>query len=479
IKNSEQVRGYAPYNLGIALIHAGDFSKGSSQLSEVGSMGGGSRDIVALRDKANLALGNYLLELGLPAMARDYLERVSLHGPLSNKALLWTGWADMALQDYTRALVPWTELQKRDSTDAAVQEALLGLPYAYAQLEAYSKAALLYGEAVNQFDKEINRLDSSMDSILKGKLRQALLKDPEERNSIFFESLRQTADAPETRYLLDLMASHDFQESVKNYRDMESLRLNLENWLVNIKAYEDLVSLRRRYYEPLLPGVEGQFKTQDALMQSALLRRDEVARQLNSAQRRRDTWALANRSELAGKRSLDQLSYRAGRLPEQAGLAQAKARIKRLQGVLRWQVDTEYDRRLGMAHQHLRELDQAIAALHAEHQKVVRLKREAYQSFEGYEAPFRRMVTRVNSLQVQITAAMLQQASYLEKTAVRELDRRRRKLADYRVKARFALAESYDRATTKQAKQAEELLREQQGVQEIQAEDEVKPEPAP
>jgi hypothetical protein len=471
IRKSEQLGGYAPYNLGVALIRAGDFSKGSSQLSEVGTMGGGNRDAVALRDKANLTLGNYLLELGLPAMARDYLEKVSLYGPLSNKALLWTGWADMALKDYQRALVPWTELQKRDSTDAAVQEALLALPYAYAQLEAYSRAALLYGEAVKEFDREISRLDSSMNSIQQGKLRQALVRDPEERSSIFFESLRQTADAPETRYLLDLMASHDFQESVKNYRDLENLRLNLENWLANIKAYEDLVGVRRRYYEPLLPGVESRFKTQDALMQSVLLRRDEAARQLGSAQRRRDTWGLASRGELSARRALEQLQYRAGRLPEQPGLARAKERIKRLQGALRWQVDIDYDRRLAAAHQHLKELDQSIVSMQEQYQKIARFKREAYQSFEGYEAPFRRMVTRISAMQPRIVAAMLQQAAYLEKTAHAELDRRRRKLTDYRVKARFALAESYDRATTKQARQAEEELREQQKVREIQAED--------
>jgi hypothetical protein len=479
IRNSKQVRGYAPYNLGVALIQAGDFSKGSSQLGEVGTMGGDDRDMAALRDKANLTLGNYLLDLGLPQMARGYLERVSLHGPLSNKALLWAGWADMALQDFDRALVPWTELQKREATDAAVQEALLALPFAYAQLEAYSRSALLYGEAVDKFDREITRLDSSIESIHKGKLRQALLKDPNERNSRFFESLRQTPDAPETRYLLDLMASHDFQESVKNYRDLESLRLNLENWLANIRAYRDLVEVRRRYYEPLLPVVESRFRTQDALMQSVLLRREEAARQLASAQRRRDNWALAGRGELAARRKLDQLQYVAGRLPEQPGLDRTKARIKRLQGVLQWQVETGYDRRLADAHQHLRELDQSIELLRERHQKIVRLKREAYQSFEGYEAPFRQTVTRLDAMLLRIGATMMQQASYLEKAAVRELDRRRRKLADYRVKARFALAESYDRATTKQAKQAAEDLRQRQGVREMQLEDEAAPEAPP
>jgi hypothetical protein len=478
IKNSERLRGYTGFNLGIALWQAGDVKKGVAELSEVGVMPVGERDreMLALRDKANLALGNRLLEEGQPGPARDYLERVRLRGPLSNKALLWAGWADMARKEYRRALVPWTELHGRDPTDAAVQESLLALPYAYAQLEAYGRAALLYGEAVSEFDKEIGRLDASIAGTLKGGLRAALQKDPDERSSMFIQNLRNQPEAPETRYLLDLMAGHDFQESVKNYRDMVNLKLNLENWLANINAYTDLIEHRRAYYSPLLPGIEARFKEQDGLMESALLRRDAVARRLASAQRRRDTQSLATQQELSVQRQLDQLQYQVSRLSEQPGLAQAKARLRRLQGALRWQIDTDYDRRLATAHAHLKELDASIVELRAQHQRIVRFKREAYQSYEGYETPFRRMGTQLSNLLNRVQAVMLQQAQYLEKVAVRELERRRRKLADYRIKARFALAESYDRATKKQAEEAEAILRQQQNIQEIEIE-ETQPQP--
>jgi predicted nucleic acid-binding Zn-ribbon protein len=140
--------------------------------------------------------------------------------------------------------------------------------------------------------------------------------------------------------------------------------------------------------------------------------------------------------------------------------------LQRLQGVLHWQMATDYDNRLAAAHRHLRELDGLLEGLRAQHQRVVRFKREAYQSFEGYDIPFQRLQTRLQSLRTRVQGIMAQQARYLEKVAVKELDRRRQKLADYRVKARFALAESYDRATKKQAREAEEMLREQQQIEE-------------
>ncbi len=473
VKGSKSVFGYAQFNLGVALIRADKFKKGAAQLDQVGLFQDGRREMIALRDKANLVLGNRLLEDGKPLQARQYFERVRLEGPFSNKALLWAGWANAAQLDFRSALVPWTLLHERDPTDAAVQEALLAVPYAYAQLETFGQAALLYGKAVTEFDKEIDRLDSSMRSILEGKLRVALLKDPQERNSTFIQNLRSLEDAPETRYLLELMASHDFQESVKNYRDMEHLRLNLLQWLANIEAYNDLIKIRRNYYEPLLPGIEQEFKTQDALMSSVLLRRDEAERQLDTAQRQRDINAFMTQSELVVSGRLARLEYRLSRLSPQPGLKQAKARLARLQGVLDWQVETGYDSRLAVTHEHLKELDKSLEALRVQHQLVVRLKREAYQSYEGYKVPFRRATTRLRTLNNRIKAIMVQQAAYLEKVAVKELDRRRRKLADYRVKARFALAESYDRATKKKAEEAERAIREQQNqIQEIQVEDE-------
>lgn len=47
---------------------------------------------------------------------------------------------------------------------------------------------------------------------------------------------------------------------------------------------------------------------------------------------------------------------------------------------------------------------------------------------------------------------MARQGRVLEKMAINELDKRRKRLEEYQIKARFALAESYDRATKEQEK---------------------------
>ena len=57
--------------------------------------------------------------------------------------------------------------------------------------------------------------------------------------------------------------------------------------------------------------------------------------------------------------------------------------------------------------------------------------------------------------------------------AINELDRRRKRLEEYQIKARFALAESYDRATKSQL---DEEIAKQMQAQEPQAKEDTKPE---
>jgi tetratricopeptide (TPR) repeat protein len=98
---------YAEFNLGVALVRKGRLPDAIVHLDQVGRMETSSEELLALRDKANLALGFAFLQAQRPADALPILERVRLDGPYSSKALLGVGWADSSLGDFKRALVPW------------------------------------------------------------------------------------------------------------------------------------------------------------------------------------------------------------------------------------------------------------------------------------------------------------------------------------------------------------------------------------
>jgi len=133
--------GFVAYNLGIALFQGGRTKEATEQLDRAGRLQAGDAAGLAIRDKSNLVLGSMLFESGDFERAKQSLDRVRLDGLFSNQALLRAGFAEATAQKYDRALVPWNILVDREPTDAAVQEAMLAVPHAYASLNLYGRGS--------------------------------------------------------------------------------------------------------------------------------------------------------------------------------------------------------------------------------------------------------------------------------------------------------------------------------------------------
>ncbi len=210
-----------------------------------------------LRDKANLALGYAWLQANNPAAARTALERVRLSGPYSTRALLGMGWAEAALGQYREALAPWTELHSRNLLDAAVQESYLAVPYAYGKLNANAQAAEFYESAIKSFDSEAQQIDTAVASIGAGHMTDDLLgADPQSDQQGWFWQLKQLPDAPQSRYLYSLLADNDFQEGLKNYRDLGYLAGTLKGWDDSMDAFRAMIDTRERAHAERLPRVD-------------------------------------------------------------------------------------------------------------------------------------------------------------------------------------------------------------------------------
>src|SRR5437870_7199252 len=171
--------------------------------SKPGHMPAADTASLAIRDKSKLVLGTMLFESGNFEQARQSLDRVHLEGPFSNQALLRAGSAEATAQHFDRALVPWNILVEREPTDAAVQEAMLAVPHAYASLTLHGRAAIMYGRALEVFSKQIERVDASIGSIREGRFLNALIREESRQDEAWVVRLRSLPEAPETFYLME------------------------------------------------------------------------------------------------------------------------------------------------------------------------------------------------------------------------------------------------------------------------------------
>jgi len=438
---------YARFNIGVALVRKDRIEDAAKLLDAVGQISAPTDELAALRDKANLALGFAWLKANRPADAKAILQRVRLQGPQSNKALLGVGWADSAEQQFSKALVPWMELRDRNMLDAAVQESYLAIPYAYAQLDASKQAAEQYTVAVNAFNEETARIDESIASIRSGRLLDAIAENDKGNQAGWFWQLQKLPDAPETRYLYHLLASNEFQEGLKNYRDLRLMQRNLATWQLSVSAFQDMVDNRRQAFEQRLPALQQTLDTVD--LDELDARRTDLEARVATIERESDVAALATGHEGEQWQKVQRIERVLAQADPNDPLVQEMSeKLRLIRGRLLWDLSSSYKARLWKAHKDLRELDVSYKEARRRWVLIDRAR-------EDYPARTQEFAQRVSGLQPRIDALMTRLASaansqnqYLADIAVHELESQKERLAAYSLQARFALASIYDRASS-------------------------------
>jgi len=451
-------QGYMRYNIGVALVRLGDVDSGARILSELGEAGEGkdeegvSETLLALRDRANVALGYAWLQSDRPVEAKPVLQRVRLTGPYSNKALLGVGWADAEQGDFRSALVPWIELERRDLIDSAVQESLLAVPYAFASLEADGQAATYYTSAIDSFSGEIARIDAAIDSVRNGDLLADWLALQDRTGSGWYYDLDSIPETDQSRYLLELMASNRFQEGVKNYRDLLDMSSNLAAWVESLGAFDDILDTRQRAYLDRLPAIRRGLEAIDL----DALERERVAltSRLRTVEQTTDIVALGSPDQQRLWRELDAMEPKLAVIDGDPVAASLQEKHAFFTGLLRWDLERDYRARLWNEQKQLRELERVLVEARARHHAVAEEADNWPKEFAGLSTRIAGLRPRVEALRASTDVALANQRNYLENVAVAALGEQRDRLSTYMIQARFSLASIYDRAAANAPPQA-------------------------
>lgn len=419
---------FARYNLGVALIRAGEAGRGTELLDALGGQKARGEDGWALRDKTNLALGYALLQQEQPAPARAVLGRVRKTGPFTDQALLGLGWAFTREGQHAAALGPLGLLVERPVSSPAAQEARLAVPYLYAQLGDRAEAARRYRAAIDAFEAEHAVLAKALAAVRDGELLAAL--DAEQ-------------PLPGATYLAGLSAGHRFREAVQTYRELRVLRDNLRDWTRTMGSFDAMLETRETRYREALPAVQSALAGLDPAELRA--RRDTLAAQVESAAAG-DGLHLASAEETARWARLEAVRERVAALnghPQQAELAR---RVALLQGLLRWDLDQAYPARRWEARKSLKGLDAELATLAERRTGLASAQAEAETRFGGYRARIEAERARVDELLPRTEALLVEQAARVAALATAELSGRQTRLEEQLSSARFALAALFDEA---------------------------------
>jgi hypothetical protein len=433
---------YARFNLGVALIKAGEAARGSAVLDALGQAPAANEELRSLRDRTNVALGFAALSDKQPQVARTYLERVRMKGLQSNKALLGLGWAALALHEPEQALGPWLELAQRDVSDSAVLEAQIAVPHAYAELSSYSQALQAYTQSITTFARESAALDESIAAIRTGTLVEALLARNPGAEMGWFWTMRDLPEFPHANHLAQVLAQHVFQEAFKNYRDLRYLEKNLDEWQEKLSVFNDMLVNRRMRYAQRLPRVRAGISEID--LPTLRQHRDALVEEVAQGEAAADGTAFANAKQLdLLARVTSVRAAVAGTEPDQEA---ARERVRLAAGALTWQLAQDFPERLWAAKKALQEIADQLGQAQRRDAELAVAQRDEPARFEAFDKRITALTPLLHSMMARVAALRQEQQVALQDIAVAELTRQKAYLAGYSTQARFSVAQLYDHA---------------------------------
>jgi hypothetical protein len=274
-------------------------------------------------------------------------------------------------------------------------------------------------------------------------LTDALSSDKDGHYGWFWQ-LKDVPEAPESRYLYTLLAGHDFQEGLKNYRDLTFMGKTLDRWGDNMEAFGDMIDTRERAYAERTPKV-------DALLASGAVdklqqRRTDLETRVNTIEKDGDVAALGSDEEREQWARIQRMEAALVGAPDTPENAELRERLKLVKGVLYFRLNDSFRARMWQQHRSIKDLDLALHEAQSRWIRVDRARKSVPNNNGEFAARVASLKARIEALQVRLADVQKKQTGYLAQLAIHELDEQKTRLAAYQVQARFALASMYDRA---------------------------------
>jgi hypothetical protein len=437
---------YAQYNLGVSLIEDEHYQQGKFLLEKLGQMKAPTTELRGLRDRANLSLGLKQLRLDLPEAALENLSRIRLEGPLSNQALLASGWAWYRLEQFDKALNPWRLLIRRNAVDAATQEAILAIPANYAKSAQDTLALRHYEIAVKQFNLQLELLDNAVGSIENDGLIAAL-----QENALLYDrsSLQRLPPSSEvTPQLHILLASTEFQREVKRYQELVDIRTSLRYWGNSFPALELMLAERRQRFKQKLPLLRQStsFDQLDQLRQ----RRERFAKQVNAIDLSDDYLALATPEEEDHLQRLQRVATSIVKVAPERNTAYQQDMFRLLSGLLHYEMAIDYPVRFWKTRKQLIQLDRALLEAKYRVSALGRITERTSNDFEIFEGIIDGQSDRISDLRSKVSNLIKQQEQLINKLAIDEIRQQQLHIVQLRLNAHYELAKLFDKLAAEQ-----------------------------
>jgi chromosome segregation ATPase len=291
-------------------------------------------------------------------------------------------------------------------------------------------------------------LRESIKAIRSGTLIDSLVEQNPGEEMGWFWNIRDLPDMPHARHLAQVLAQHEFQEALKNYRDLRFLARNLDEWRDKLVVFNDMLATRRKAFADRLPLVREQ--EQKIGLDALLKRRDAVVAEVAKGESEGDGVAFADAKQLD---LLERVKQMRAIVDDPAADPEAIAlrdRVRLVSGVLSWQLGEDVAGRIWTAKKELQNIDAELAQASRRADQLAQAQQDEPARFDRFAQRIAAISPLLQVMIPRVAGLGREQRREAQEIAIAELTNQQERVAGYTTQARFALAQLYDRAYGKQ-----------------------------
>ncbi|MBT3721930.1 MAG: tetratricopeptide repeat protein [Gammaproteobacteria bacterium] len=441
--NSESLwSAYSEYNLGVSLNTTQQNQQAQQWLLKLISRQAVDDELRSLQDSARLVLGLTSLRQKQLQDSLKYLGGIHTSSPLTNKALLATGWAWSRLLNHQKALDYWFALVDKKQLDGATLEAYLAIAHAYEKLNNNDLAIQYYEQALQIFSTSLNNMDKAIDSINEMELINTLYQDKIIQPTLESSLENKLPQHFTTPYLHNMFASKEFQQAILNYQELLEIHSSLIKWKSSLPAFKLMLTERENSFESkreLLKQIT-DFKQLEQLQQQ----RDALAQEVQRIKQSEDFFALANEDETDYLEQLEDIYNLISKLQSHQDMSDEIQKYRLLSGLLRWELNTDFPRRYWRVLRQLQLLDRALEKAKSSATSLQQASAINELKLIDFKQRIKGQASEIERMEIDASELIDQQEQLINILATDVIENRKIHLTQLKLSAHYSLTRLHD-----------------------------------
>ena len=360
-KNQDPVlAAYTSFNLAAAEEKKQNTSAASSHLNNIMGLPSTQLDVRLLKDRAHLAAAQLYASEQNYVQAFEHFNRIKIDSPYSSEALFGQGWAAYHTDKPSQALASWNLLQADYAFHPQSHKTRIAIPFVYISMDFPDTALQKYRQAVTYYEKLMTQLEDTKENISNQHLFGFMNKFRTGEVTDWHVEPVEFPVTPETALVGNLLEQQNIHEELTALAELYQLNYAVKKRRGDLISFSYLIENNDRNHEEKAPLISAE--AEKLQRSNTLTHAKELSNKISKIRSHNSIYSLMNLNERDYLKRIKRSNETALLVDDLDKKNRYERRIKRVNGILLWNLSEAYSERLWAARKGLKAIEKSIAS---------------------------------------------------------------------------------------------------------------------